>query len=837
MFRTSSLLLLLLSSPAFAQFSNLTVTPTHPTAGLKLDWTGPGGTININRWTDAAPTPVTINTTTGMTFTDTTPVANTIYYYSVSQGAASSNTFNGVVSDITQAFNCPPMVAVDPSMLGVDRTETFTAADGTTVSFTIKAPIPVNIVTTRNVAPCAGAGGCSDFNNINQALKDVAAGGIVQLQVGDYHLDNGPTAVGTGLVWPTWGTGSFDFNIAFAATDGILAGANVASGAEPTTRIFFNQIQATAGSVAGLVTGGNRELVRNITIDWDFPNAIPGTMMTGTPTQCMALTGAPNCQLFNVTNGAYYVPDPTHPPPIQVLDAYDFTNRTYVLKSGGRPGDPCLPPNQPCPFNPNFAMDGLYFYAISPLVNSILLPDGTPAIFIIHTGGALEPGTDAFNQSFENIRVYGGGGPGLIQGAHSKGLRLSNVIIDRKPDGTLAPGEQPRFVSLVGDNDSNGSQGDVLIENSQFGYIEDDTYYMRGSSAQMQTLLSTSSFTMDAGLLINHVPANCVGTCPNDFFKITDPYTYKQIGGTPPLVTWTKTSCSVPRQCKSGTLWHFTFTAIPELAKYIGLPSNLLPWFGEPAWSAPNFAIRNICSHDTHGRLAFLNSNGLVENNVLANGYFGPLVAAINQSIPDVAPPPPGQLPFTTFIDGPGAQNMIFRNNKIIGANYGMTDLQTIWSPTAVSNNFTQTGWGAAAIQVDGIGADGFYSPAIAMKNFVIQNNFVSNTPGLCILATSITNVSVTGNICVDANAIPFTSGFDATFCEGLSQGWQVNGVRQPWCLAKTAAQGTIMLVNVANANSTTPPNLFLGTSIGTVFTFDSSTVTRTDIINGPLFH
>ncbi len=830
----AALVALLASSPAFAQFSNLTVTPTHPTAGLRLNWTGPGGTINVNRWTDANPTPAVIGTVTGATYTDSTPVVNTIYYYSVSQGAASSNTFMGVVSDILQPFNCPPMVPVAPGLLGVDRTETFTAADGTTVSFTIQAPIPANIVTTRNVAPCNGAPGCSDFNNINQAMKDVVAGGITQLQAGDYHLDNRPTAVGAGLVWPIWNTGSFDFNISTnAAQDVILAGAAVASGAEPTTRIFFNQDPAHAGSVAGLVTGGNRVLIRNITFDWDFPNAIPGTMMTATTTQCMALTGAPNCQLFNVTNPTYYIPDPTNPPPIYFLDAYNFTARTYDLRAGGRQGAPCIPPSTPCPFNPNFAMDGLYFYAISPLINAILLPDGTPSIFMIKTGGALEPGTDAFNQSFENIRVYGGGGPGLIQGAHSKGLRVSNLKIERKPDSSLAPGEQPRFISLIGDSDSNGSQGDVLIENSQFGYVEDDTYYMRGSTAQMQTLFSTSSFGMDAGLLINHAPSDCVGTCPNDFMRFTDPYTYKQLG-TMPQVTWTKQSCVVPTQCQSGQMWRFTFPPISDLASYIGLPSNLLPWFAQPAWSAPNFAIRNSCSHDTHGRLAFLNWNGLVENNVLANGYFGPLVAAINHSIPIPAPPPPPALPFTTFIDGPGAQNLIFRNNKIIGANYGQTDLKTIWSPTVVSNNFTQTGWGTAAIQIDGIGLDGFYSPPVAMKDFVITGNFISNTPGECILATSITNLVVTGNICVDANAIPFTAGFDATFCGGFSQGWNGVGANQPWCLAKTAAQGSIMLVN--NANVTSTPNQFLGTSIGTVFTFDTSTVVENEYHQRPAF-
>jgi hypothetical protein len=828
-----ALLLALITGPAFAQFSNLTVTPTHPTAGLALAWTGPAGTKNINRWTDANPTPAVIGTSTTSTYTDSTAVVNTIYYYSVSQGAASSNVFNGVVSDITQPFNCPPMVPVDPSKLGVDRTESFTAADGTTVAFTVQAPIAsiagANII---SVPPCAGASGCSDYNNINNALIALPGGGTVQLSAGDYHLDNGTGAVGAGLVYPIWGTGGFDFNVNFGAAvsapainDLILAGASVASGAEPTTHVFFNQRSSLAGSVVGVVTGGDRHLARDITFDWDFITAIPGTLVTATPTQCMALISVPNCQLFNVTNGTYYVPDPTNPPPVYVVDAYNFTTRTYELRAGGRGAGGCAPPTVVCPFNPNFAMDGLYYYAISPELNTVLFPTNTPAIMIVRTGEAFLPGTDAFNQSFENIRIYGGGGGGLIQGPHSQGLRLSNFVIERKPDALLAPGEQPRYVSIFGDNDSNGSQGNVLIENSQFGLIEDDTYYMRGAVAQMQRLTRNDQFIMDAGLVINHAPG------PTDVLKFMDPYTYKQIG-TMPVTSWTSMSCMVPAQCMSGTLWHFTFPAVPELNPYINLPAAQLPWFGQPAWSAPNFIVRNSCSHDTHGRLSFLNSNGLVENNVLSNGYFGPLVAGINFAQPGLP---------TNFGDGPGARNIIFRGNKVIGAGYGTTDFKTIWAPVVVSNGYPQTGWGSAAISVGsglaGVGADGFYPPAVASQNYIVSNNFISNTPGLCILVTSATDVVVNGNICVDANAVPFAAGFQATYCGGASQGWQMFGANQPWCLAKTAAQGSIMLVNDANVDTTTVPNQFLGTSIGTIFSFDSSTVHRTNIIVGPLFH
>lgn len=772
--------LLLSCTSAFAQFGALTAVPTHPTPGIQLSWvSAPGGVLNVNRWTDGG-TPTLIATTTGTSYLDSTAVANTIYYYSVSQGGASTNTFPAVVSDLTLPFNCPSMVPIDPTKLGVDRTETFQSANGTIVSFTILAPNPAvagaNIV---NVPPCNGAGGCSDYTNVNAAAAAIAAGGTVQLSAGDYHFNN-----------PSWVSG--DNNIAFVGTDIILAGAPVASGAAPLTHLYFNQTPTTVGLISGLATTGNRILIRNLTIDWDFPNALPGVINNFDGSH----------QHFNVMNGAYYVPDPTNPPPVYVLSAYNLSSSSYNQKAGARIG------GVTATFNTNFAMDGLYYYSIPGAAN---LPDGTEAIMFVKTRLSINVGTDALNVSLENVRVYGGGGPGVIQGAHANGLRMSNFQVEKKPNSLLAPGEQPRYVSVFGDNDSNGSLGAVLIENSQFGLIDDDTYYMRGSVFRLQTLTSTSSFVMNASLLINHAQG------PLDFLKFMDPATYKQIGSTTPLATWTRV----------GDTWTFSFAAVPELAPYIGLSAVNLPWVGEPLWSAPDVVVRNSCSHDNHGRLVFLNYNGLVENNVLANSFYGPLEGF------NLIAAPVGFS--TTFGDGPGPSNHIWRNNKIIGTNYGNTDLKTIWAPTVISNGYAQTGQGAAAIVLDAVSATGFYPPGFSNTNFQIYGNFISNTPGECIIITSANNVGVVGNTCVDANQVPYTAGFNATFCGVNSQPVQLNGANQPWCLAKVAAQGAIMITNSRNVDATSTPNVFLGTSSGLFV--DTSTVSTDNIVGSRFVH
>jgi hypothetical protein len=844
-------LLCILSTSALAQPAALTVTPTHPTPGLQLNWTGTTGSVGINRWTDANPAPVQIATTTGLTYTDSTAVANTIYYYRVSQGVQASNTFPGVVSDLTKSFNCPPMIPVDPSLLGVDRTVSFQSANGTQVTYTIAAPNAAlaggNIV---NVAPCNGAGGCSDYTNINAATTAVAAGGTVQLSAGDYHLTN-----------PAWSSG-FNFNINMNCHDCILAGAPVASGAEPQTRVFFGQ-GTQIGNVSGLNTTNSRLLIRNITFDWDFLTAIPGIVTNLDASH----------QKFTVTNGPYYVPDPANPPVIWVMSGYDLVNRVYIQQAGSRIGGVAGAGPQSTPqFNINFGVDGLYYYT----VNGLNLPDGTSVVMFVKTRNIINVGTDTTDASFENVRVYGGGGAGIIQGPHDIGLRMSNFVIDRKPDALLASGEQPRLVSLFGDNDSNATKGNILIENSQFGFIDDDTYYMRGSTFQLQTLTATNGFTMTStAILINHASG------PNEFIIFQDPVTYQQLG--PPVqVTWTHV----------GNTWTFSFPAVPQLTPYIGQPSVNLPVVGQPLWSAPNAFISNICSHDNHGRVGFLNNNGVLQNSVLANGFYGPVVAvndnalrdfgvitalftgsisgttlttssgnpAIGQFISGAGIDPntqvlSGSAPTWTLSvdngiigseamtsrggptnnDGAGAQNIIWRNNKIIGTNYGDTDIQTIWLPTVKTNGYRQTGWGSAAMQMNASGTTGFYAPGNTLANFQIYGNFISNTNGLCILVTSGNNVGVVNNTCVDANQIAYEPTFTTTLCSGhsccggFSQGWQAVGANQPWCLAKVPAQGAIMITSSRNVDTTSTPNVFLGTSLGLFV--DTPTVTKDNIV------
>ena len=225
---------------------------------------------------------------------------------------------------------------------------------------------------------------------------------------------------------------------------------------------------------------------------------------------------------------------------------------------------------------------------------------------------------------------------------------------------------------------------------------------------QLQTLTSTTGFVMDAFLIFNHPPGAA------DVVIFQDPLIYKQIGPPTPI-TWTTAPGGV-----SGNLWTFTIPNTPALAPYIGLPTGQLPVVGNPNWASPNVIVRNICSHDNHGRVQMLQKNGLVENNILANSFYGPLGGQNGNAQPTFGP---------VGVDGPGPTNQIWRGNKIVGTNSGNTDLLSIWLPTIRDGGYRQTGWMAAAIFLTATGNDGFYAPGFTNKSFQIYDNFIPTRP------------------------------------------------------------------------------------------------------------
>jgi hypothetical protein len=887
--------LLLSSCTASSQsLGALTVVPTHPTSGLALSWGASPATANtILRWTDANPTPIMFTTAPGATtYTDTTAVANTIYYYQVTNGGMMTNTFMGAVSDPTLPFNCPP--AAQSANLGMDRTEAFTAPDGAKVSFTVHVPLVKASVI--NLTPCNAAPSCDDYTNINNALVATGngGGGTINLAAGDYYVDS---KCATGVYCPNIEITS---PVGAPWNDITFAGAGLDANSIPTTHIHLGN--SVGGNQIGLVIGiTTRTLVKNITLDQDLPNAIPGTVKNvveasfqGTigsinaPYAVLTVTGISGAihpgasflydamgqigtlapiisQISGATGGngayyiqfsygpinaiaspiamtsvpsqrfyvkagdeTYYVPNPMSPPTPLHLDGYNWTNRTYDLRAGSRIGI------NAGAFNPNFNAAGpdqnQYFWQLSGARN---LPDGEQGIMFIKSGGAVNVGVFAVDTTLENVHVYGGGATGLLVPKGSQNLRVSNFKITHTPDSMLRAGERQRYVSLIGDSDANNTFGNIIIENSEIGFVDDDSFYVHGPSGAASTVVSTSEFTSWQGYQLSAAPGG-------DTVRLYNPSTYALLGYQG--ATFTNVRCSAtanPAQCAAlsktnGYVWDFTLSApIPALAPYVGLmgpPTASAPYqtpvFGFPTQSGSNLIIRNSCFHDNHGRIFLMANNALLQNNVFGNSYYGPIELSMNQLNPGASYP-----------DGPGASNVIITGNKIIGAVSGATDLASVWNPLSVTNNYPQTGDLAGSIMIYGIPTTGFFATGYPLSNIEISNNFISNAPGLAISMNSVTNAGITGNTIVDANSVPFAPGFDAAYCGGNSQGSQPNGANQPWCLAQIAAQGAIMITRSRNVDYKSTPNTFLGTSSPTGVYADPATVTANMLIGSRFVH
>jgi hypothetical protein len=662
---------------------------------------------------------------------------------------------------MTDVLRCPQITPVPASLLGIDRTETFKSANGSTVSFTVHAPVVKPTVV--NVSPCNGAAGCSDTANVAAAIATVkaAGGGTVQLGAGDFFFA-APAPGQPNVLLP-------------AVSDFILAGAPY-TGDIPLTHLYFQNTSPTVTAVGLAMFGSYRVLLRNFSIDWIMPNALPGVVTT-----------VGGVQRLTLQNGPSYVPDPTHPPHVFSVTGFDLTNRTYTFKAGARPGVAGT-------FNPNFATDGLYYYSMA----GSYFPENAEAIGWVPTGTGILFYLSG-DLSIEGVRIYGGGGPGISYSGNSDGastgLRISNTKITRKPDSLLAPGELPRYVSLVGDNDAVGVLGGILVESSEFAYMDDDIFAIGGGFAQQAaSIISTSQFTVrQASQPILHAHG------ASDVFSFTDPVTMAQLGSAP---------SSGFTQTFSGGMWTLDVTLanpVPGLAPYVGGAPATLPFASEPLWGSPNFVLRNNCFHDTHGRLVIQAINGLIEHNTFGNTFFGPIAMTF---FPSYA------------AEGPGAGNIIVRNNSFSNSNYGQTDTNWLGVPTFGE----QTGVPSAVISVNAVANTGFFPiggyPAQAIK---IVHNFILNAPGLAILVAGVDGASVIDNTIVNVNAIPFLPGYDASYCGPNSKGIDVYS-RDYVCLAKVAAQGSIMISHSNNVDISSKPNRFFGSSARLIFV-DRSTV------------
>jgi hypothetical protein len=771
----------------------------------------------------------------------------------------------------TGPYTCPALTRV--TQLGIDRTVSWQGPNGVTTSFTIQAPTSAG--TVYNISPCNGAGGCSDFINIYNAIAAFNAAqtanpgapppATIQLASGDYRISASDIAAPPDSNFYNVGFGNI--TVVPQATDltfagGMLANTTLSDGSivpGPTTHLHFDRgtaytapyksVGANFGAHGFFINATNRMLVKNVSMDWDYPNALPVTVADGgggsratvqNPTYYMGsgFTGyisGTTLTVSAVTSGTNIMPGQqvigtgvtastyiqsrgtgtggigtytvdtsqtvgsvvaqvTMISPPYAGNIVGYTNGTYIFQNGARPGA------NGASFNTNWGSDGLYYYQYP----SGVFPAATTTGGIIWQPSSISftLGTNTQNISLEDVWFVGGGGGGIITGdPANQGLRLSNVRIVKKPAAWLDGGEQARYVSLFGDNDSNISLGNVLIESSEIAFMDDDTWYGRGILQQLVSPFTTpTTFTLPAGYGLHN------GTTQFQFF---DPATLLPIG---PQVTATFANGAA-----GAGVW--TLLTDPGLGPYVGLPSAQLPIATQPLLDSPNFVFQDNCVHDGHGRVFMGGNNGLIRRNTIANEFYGAIVLSWAPILP--------MSPTTSESTQPS--NVIVDSNTITGVNYGETD--SLWT------GGTSTGYplstGAPAILVSSLGSTGFNpfaAPTGPVRDIQVSNNSVSNTPGVAISIVSANRVYVIGNTITDANKVGFTGGFNGTYCGGSSQPYLGT---PPYCTAKVAAGGSIWVTHSNNVWAAS--NLFQGTSAGLVLDDVSTAQSTTAPVNNRL--
>lgn len=766
--RTLSVLGALLGSPvisvpvAAADGDDLAAVPVQD--GIELSWAHAGSNASsrtIWRWEGNEPA-VDIGRAQGASrFIDHAARANRIYHYRVDGVAGIARS---VLSRVSEPFHCP---ATPPVPLGVDRTETFRAPSGRKVSFTIRAPEKRATVVT--VPRCAGGADCSDRTNILAAIGKATAsgGGVVQLEAGIYDISP-PDSAG---IYSQLGITN--------ATDLVLAGAAPRDGS-PTTVLRFDATLSGdrgPGKLQALgINSSTRVLIRDVAIDWSRPTAIPGHVFDAGDGE----------QRFVVDDPAYYIPDPAKPPVIIMINGYDHARRGYVLAPGARQG---FEPGT-VRFNPNFAIDGSYHY----ISRGRTIPSGSEVIGIVRTGVDVTVAGNSNDISFEGVHLWSGGSGGFIFGPNGRGFRITNSRIDRKPDALLAPGERPRLISVRGDSDARGTAGDILIENSEFAYTEDDGFNIVG--VMLQGAAGTEIVSASEVIFTAH-GWNPFANPPSadDVVVLSDPKTLRPITAAP-LRIQSRTMQYVATT--QDYIFHFKLAAeAPELLAYKGRALDALPFFSDPRHASAPYVLRHNCLRDSAGgRLVMQSGPGLIEANVAANIGGTGIELSANP---------------VNWREGPGVVDVIARDNVVAGGGRWLSDYDAAGRLTGRS-----TGWlTGAGISVNALGGDGFVTRGAPNAHLRIENNLVVNTLGLGILVSAASDVAVSGNVVVNANAEPFVAGYDALYCGAKSRGFQREGIGQPWCLARSAARGSILVTHAERV--AVSGNRTLGTSEGVV--------------------
>jgi hypothetical protein len=327
------------------------------------------------------------------------------------------------------------------------------------------------------------------------------------------------------------------------------------------------------------------------------------------------------------------------------------------------------------------------------------------------------------NLHFEGITIYQCPGMGFIGAGCDSGFRIAGCTIKRR-EGTN------KLISTTADGiHIKDTIGNIIIEDCDFSHMGDDALNIHGTLMKVEEKQDSRTLKLSAkgfyGVVIDEGDEIALYRKENleEYARLTVKKGKLNPRDSSITITFDK---DIPSTLKKG-----------DYAGNLSRASN-------------NFLIRNNYFHDHRARGMLLqSSNGLVINNRIEN-----VMAAAIQMTTDC----------NYWEEGFGCENVVVKNNIIIGANYAMWERGPSGRHMAAINLVVDTKTGIGDYPVH--------------KNIRITDNIIVDTPGLAILAASASGVVISNNTIINSNTQPFSD-------TGAG--------------IKAAAQGTIMVTRASN--------------------------------------
>lgn len=303
--------------------------------------------------------------------------------------------------------------------------------------------------------------------------------------------------------------------------------------------------------------------------------------------------------------------------------------------------------------------------------------------------------------AFEDITVYASPGHNWVGYGCERGFRLSRCRIARRdaPD---------RLISGASDGAHFGAtRGDILVEDCDFAMMGDDAVNIHG--AWMRTVGKPAGRT----LVLRSRWFWAARIDPGEELRLCHAANLEDYGSA--------TAVAVERDERAQTLRVTVDRDLPAEALADDYVANL-------SRSSPRFTIRRNHFHDHRARGMLIQARqGLIEGNRISR-----VMAAAIQMTTDA----------NFWQEGFGCEDILVRGNIIEGCNYAGWERGPNGRHMGCINLIVDTAKGLGTYPVH--------------RHVVIEDNTISDTPGLAILVSSARGVAIRGNSITDANTRPF---------------------------------------------------------------------------------